>query len=409
MLPHPPRRQKIALIMVGLPARGKTTVARKLQKYLSWLGYATHCVNVGDYRRAGVGAKQPADYFAPDNISTREQRLGFALAALDDLLRWFHQGGEVGIFDATNTERYRRQILLDHCLEDGVTPVFVECVCSDPMVIGRNVRKNKLLSPDYVGMNAEEAITDFHARIAHYEKAYEPLTDLDGSYVKLVDMGRQVIVNRIEGYLGARLVFFLMQIHPAERPIWLTRHGESSFNVLGRIGGDSPLTERGRQYAARVTSFLQERADTLPEPIVFTSTLTRTLQTAAALPWETVQWRALDEIDAGICDGMTYAEIEKNMPDEFGARRQDKFRYRYPRGESYFDVIRRLEPIIVEIERQRQPVLVVGHQAVLRALYGYFQGIPQDECPHITVPLHTIIELRPVESGYEEQRFPLLP
>ena len=88
--------------MVGLPARGKTFVARKLQGYLSWLGYRTLWVNVGDYRRSRAGARQPAAYFAPDNNATREEREGFAMAALSDLLDWFNKGGEVGIYDATN-------------------------------------------------------------------------------------------------------------------------------------------------------------------------------------------------------------------------------------------------------------------------------------------------------------------
>jgi 6-phosphofructo-2-kinase/fructose-2,6-biphosphatase len=30
-----------------------------------------------------------------------------------------------------------------------------------------------------------------------------------------------------------------------------------------------------------------------------------------------VQWRALDEINAGVCDGMTYEEVKKNMPEEY--------------------------------------------------------------------------------------------
>lgn len=30
-----------------------------------------------------------------------------------------------------------------------------------------------------------------------------------------------------------------------------------------------------------------------------------------------VQWRALDEINAGSCDGMTYMEIKMNMPEEY--------------------------------------------------------------------------------------------
>lgn len=30
-----------------------------------------------------------------------------------------------------------------------------------------------------------------------------------------------------------------------------------------------------------------------------------------------IQWRALDEINAGVCDGMTYDEVKKNKPEEY--------------------------------------------------------------------------------------------
>ncbi|KAH9309414.1 hypothetical protein KI387_037325, partial [Taxus chinensis] len=76
------------------------------------------------------------------------------------------------------------------------------------------------------------------------------------------------------------------------------------------------------------------------------------------------------------------------------ARKKDKLRYRYPRGESYLDVIQRLEPVTVELERQRAPVVVIAHQAILRALYAYFAAKPLEEVPHIEVPLHTIIEIQ---------------
>ena len=49
---------------------------------------------------------------------------------------------------------------------------------------------------------------------------------------------------------------------------------------------------------------------------------------------------------------------------------------RYPSGESYMDVVQRLEPVVIEIERERECVCVVGHQAILRALYGYFTKTP---------------------------------
>jgi broad specificity phosphatase PhoE len=133
------------------------------------------------------------------------------------------------------------------------------------------------------------------------------------------------------------------------------------------------------------------------------------VSTAAGIGNEVQSLRALNEIDAGICDGWTYAEIKERLPDEFAARAKDKFRYRYPRGESYADVIQRLEPVIVELEAQRAPVLIIAHQAVIRALYGYLMGKPQDECPYVEVPLHTVIQLTPTENGYEDERFPLLP
>ena len=66
--------------------------------------------------------------------------------------------------------------------------------------------------------------------------------DGKGSFIKIVDVGRTVVVHQIEGYLPGRLVFFLTNLHIQRRPIWVTRHGESQFNVEGRIGGDAPLS-----------------------------------------------------------------------------------------------------------------------------------------------------------------------
>src|SRR6185437_6409309 len=143
--------------------------------------------------------------------------------------------------------------------------------------------------------------------------------------------------------------------------------------------------------------------------VVWTSTLKRTIATAEALGRPFRQWRALDEIDAGVCDGMTYAEIARLMPHEYEGRSTDKFRYRYPRGESYQDVIQRLEPVIFELERERAPVLIIGHQAVLRALYAYMMDRPPQECPFVSIPLHTVLELEPTAYGCDERRIELPP
>lgn len=36
----------------------------------------------------------------------------------------------------------------------------------------------------------------------------------------------------------------------------------------------------------------------------------RTIATAEHLTYPKLAWKALDELDAGVCDGMTYEEIE---------------------------------------------------------------------------------------------------
>ncbi|CAG0924361.1 unnamed protein product [Notodromas monacha] len=103
---------------------------------------------------------------------------------------------------------------------------------------------------------------------------------------------------------------------------------------------------------------------------------------------------------------MTYEEIQELHPEEFAARDEDKFHYRYPRGESYEDLVGRLEPVIMELERQEN-VLVIGHQAVLRCLLAYFLEKSADELPYIKVPLHTVIKLSPVAYGCRLEFIPL--
>ena len=72
----------------------------------------------------------------------------------------------------------------------------------------------------------------------------------------------------------------------------------------------------------------------------------------------------------GICEGLTYEDFEARYPKQFGERDKDKYHYRYPSGESYEDLVARLEPVIMELERQSN-VLVVSHQAVLRCILAY--------------------------------------
>ncbi|KAM7260129.1 hypothetical protein ACFE04_015870 [Oxalis oulophora] len=408
---RPKEDRHLAIVLVGLPGRGKTFTAAKLTRYLRWLGHDTKHFNVGKYRRLKHGVNQTADFFRGDNPEGMEARNEVAVLAMEDMIGWMQDGGQVGIFDATNSTKERRSMLMKMA-EGKCKIIFLETICNDESIIERNIRLKVQQSPDYAEeTNFDAGMQDFKNRLSNYEKMYESVEE--GSYIKMIDMvsghGGQIQVNDINGYLPGRIVFFLVNTHLTPRPILLTRHGESRANVRGRIGGDSVLSDTGQLYAKKLSNFVEKRLKSEIAASIWTSTLQRTIITASPIVgFPKIQWHALDEINAGGCDGMTYEEIKKNMPEEYESRKKDKLRYRYPRGESYLDVIQRLEPVIIELERQRAPVVVISHQAVLRALYAYFADRPLKEVPHIEMPLHTIIEIQMGVSGVQEKRYKLM-
>ena len=76
----------------------------------------------------------------------------------------------------------------------------------------------------------------------------------------------------------------------------------------------------------------------------------------------------LNEMRGGDLHGYSRETIRTRFPKEYANREKDKLNYRFPGvgGESYLDIIERIRPVIVEIERQRRSVVIVCHIAVLR-------------------------------------------
>ncbi|KAI8377609.1 6-phosphofructo-2-kinase-domain-containing protein [Radiomyces spectabilis] len=395
---------RIACVMVGLPARGKTYISQKVCRYLTWLGIKTKVFNVGNYRRQLHGAHLPHTFFDPHNAVGEQQRREAAAAALEDMIRWFdEEQGIVAIYDATNSTQKRRRWLKERLAKEDIQVLFIESICQDEALILANIKEVKLSSPDYANTDPDEAAQDFRARIEHYKERYETITEQELTYIKLINVGSQNIINMIQGYLESRIVYYLMNLHIAPRKIYFSRHGESQYNVAGKIGGDSYLSPRGKLYAQKLPGLIN--ANLADQPLtVWTSTMKRTIETSELLDYPKLQWKALDELDAGVCDGMTYEEIEQEYPEDYANRDEDKFNYRYRGGESYRDVVLRLEPVIMELERHEN-ILIIGHQAILRCIYAYFMNYSHEELPYIKIPLHTVIELTPKAYGCEEKRY----
>lgn len=223
---------------------------------------------------------------------------------------------------------------------------------------------------------------------------------------------------------------FLTHMHKEARPIYLSRHGQSEYNSQGRIGGNSGLTAYGQAYARKLAQFVQDdiiqaKSDNPVRCRLWTSSLRRTIETASGIrqdvpphttpdgkPWIQMnpkRLRSLDEIYAGDMDGLTYEEIEAKYPEEFRARSENKLTYRYPRGESYLDLIHRIHVPMVALSRCEEPVLIVAHQAVLRLIYCFLTGRPREKAPGVKMELNKVLKLTPTSIGCDEQLFDLTP
>ncbi|KAF4633263.1 hypothetical protein G7Y89_g4856 [Cudoniella acicularis] len=233
---------KLVVIMVGLPARGKSYITKKIQRYLSWQQHETRIFNVGNRRRVAAGSAmgpvesppnsppgspqkhansnsiaatidaptqaahillsgvdpllgqsdlvklpsaetmdQSASFFDPKNEKAAQLREQVAVSTLDELLDFLlNQGGSVGILDATNSTVERRQVLFNRIKErePKLGILFIESVCEDEKLLEANMRL-KLRGPDYKDKDPESSFADFKKRVAAYTSAYVPLGEYE--------------------------------------------------------------------------------------------------------------------------------------------------------------------------------------------------------------------------------------
>lgn len=187
--------------------------------------------NLGEYRRHATTAYKSHEFFRPDNEEAMAIRTHCAIQALDDVCQWLEKGGgEVAVFDATNSTKERRQLIWNKVVKQmGYKLFFIESVCDDPLIIEQNIMEVKVSSPDYVNMNMEVALKDFLLRIEHYQDRYEPLDEREEdplSFITIVNTGEKVVVHKHEGHIQSRIVYYLMNIHITPRTIYLTRVSE---------------------------------------------------------------------------------------------------------------------------------------------------------------------------------------
>ena len=285
--------------------------------------------------------------------------------------------------------------------------------------------------------------------------------------IQMIDAGRKLVVTQCEGFVINELLSLLHSIHLGRRCIWITLVGQTMNDLQGVLGGDSSLSHEGLQYARAVRDHIlaREASEDLalggghrpPPAMVLTGTLKRNVEMAemlcaddatadallcseqanapssaaaepaAAAPATdaangdgaggaapaqrriSLQLTKLNELCAGKLDSVTYEEMRELYPSEYQARSGDKLNYRYPGagGESYMDLIMRLESGILQLEQTRGNVVVACDRAVCRVLLGYFNGIADlEQLPYVDVH-QGVIELRRSHSGFSTSHTPI--
>lgn len=172
--------------------------------------------------------------------------------------------------------------------------------------------------------------------------------------------------------------------------IYLLRHGETTWNTLGRFQGqkDSPLTERGIEQADFAAELLgQEILDAGRFCEMLVSPLGRARETAARvqrlLPLPSRDDTRLMEVSIGSWDGLTRFEIDNEFPGMLSGSDAFDWYFRSPDGESFDAACTRAKSWIKDVQG---PTVAISHGLFGRLIRGVYAGLSKREMLELPAP-----------------------
>jgi probable phosphoglycerate mutase len=189
---------------------------------------------------------------------------------------------------------------------------------------------------------------------------------------------------------------------PAERQVYLARHGQTAYNHEGRFQGQQqiPLDDTGRAQALE----LAERAVPYGFRALWTSPLLRARETADAVAARTglspIEDARLMETDAGEWTDRPFAEVRAEAPELFDSFAAAEPGFGFPGGESFAEQDVRVEAALADVMRGELPALVVCHGMVIRAAMHPRMG--SQGLAFTRVPNAALVPLDPVAAAKAE-------
>jgi len=162
---------------------------------------------------------------------------------------------------------------------------------------------------------------------------------------------------------------------------YLIRHGRTDWNDLNHIQGksDIPLNNNGIQQAHELAARIM--SDNLPVKYIYTSPLTRAVQTASILsnalniPYHIHD--GLREVDLGDWEGLSWEEVASRFPETYRVWHTERRYTKANGGESYNDMFERTFAALTELANKLDgDTAIITHSAVIMALMCHINNVP---------------------------------
>ncbi len=167
--------------------------------------------------------------------------------------------------------------------------------------------------------------------------------------------------------------------------VYLVRHAATDWNEQRRWQclDDRPINDRGRLQASSVAYEIACEHKRHPFDALYSSPLTRALQTAepisAATGLSVVQSPFLRELDCGRLSGLSYEDARRLHPDFFGRLDEDWMEVAYPGGENHRQYWDEAVGPALRMLMENHPgerVIAVTHGGFIRAASMMVMGMP---------------------------------